>query len=153
VTAPADYDAVTMSIEPGPLQLSADVIGDATNDIVTALNSIGDTLSNLQLSWNGQSAAEADDFANQWMAAMKGLFGSQSDPSAGVMNQVIVALLTTVGNSSSCEEANTTMFETLSDGISSGSSGSDTAPIPAGTNAPDGNKSAVAEIDWTSVPS
>lgn len=154
MTIPADYNAVTMSIEPGLLQHNAGQIGDATKEIIAALNSIGETLSSLKLSWDGSSAAAAQDFANQWMAAMTGLFGSQSDPSAGVINQAVVVLLTAVGNYSNVEETNTQMFETLSSSISSGSSsGSDTAPIPAGTMQPNGNLSAIAEIDWTSIPS
>jgi hypothetical protein len=142
-----------MSVEPGPLNFAADSIGDATNGIVSALNTIGTTLSGLQLSWNGDAASEAQDFANQWMSAMTGLFGSDSNPQSGVMNQVIIALLTAAGNYSSSEESITSMFTQLASAIPAGSGGgSDTAPIPAGTDAPDASLSAVAEINWTSVP-
>jgi hypothetical protein len=153
VTVPANYDAVTMSVEPSTLNFAADSIEDATNSIISALNTIGNTLSRLQLSWNGDAASEADDFANQWMSAMTGLFGSDTNPQSGVINQVIIALLTATGNYSSSEESITTMFNQLASAISAGSGdGSDTAPIPAGTDTPDASLSAVAEINWTSVP-
>jgi hypothetical protein len=153
VTVPANYDAVTMSVEPGTLNFAADSIEDATNSIISALNTIGNTLSHLHLSWNGDASSEAQDFATQWMSAMTGLFGSESNPQSGVINQVIIALLTAAGNYSSAEESLTTMFTQLASAISAGpSGGSDTAPIPAGTDAPDASLSAVAEINWTAVP-
>jgi hypothetical protein len=152
MTVPANYDAVTMSVEPGTLNFAADSIEDATNSIISDLNTIGNTLTGLHLSWNGDAASEAQDFANQWMNAMNGLFGSDSNPQSGVMNQVIIALLTAAGNYSSTEESLTSMFTQLASAISAPSGGSDTAPIPAGTDAPDASLSAVAEINWTSVP-
>jgi uncharacterized protein YukE len=159
MTVPASYDAVTMTVNPGLLQMSGDMIQDAAEDIVTALNTIDNTLSNLQLGWAGQTAQEAEDFGDQWMAAMTGLFGNANNPKSGVMDQVIVALLTAAGNFSNAEDAVISMFGQLAMGIvngSSGSSGSDTDPIlaPTGTAAqPDGNLSAVGEIGWTSIPS
>lgn len=152
MTVPANYDAVTMSVEPGPLNYAADSIGDATNSIISALNSIGNALSGLRLSWNGDASSEATDFADQWLSAMTGLFGSDSNPQSGVINQVIIALLTAAGNYSSSEESLTSMFTQLASSISAGpNDGSDTAPIPAGTDTPDASLSAVAEINWTSV--
>lgn len=152
MTVPADYDGVTMTVEPGPLQMSADMIEDAAEDIVAALNSINTTLSNLQLGWDGNTAAEAQDFSNQWMAAMTGMFGSESDPQSGVMNQVIIALLTAAGNCSSAENAIVKMFGTLSSELGSSSSGSGTGPIAAGTTVTDPTLTAVAETTWTSIP-
>jgi uncharacterized protein YukE len=155
VTVPAEYDAVTMAVEPGALNFAADLIQASVNEIVSALNKIGDTLSNLALGWAGSSAAEAKDFSNQWMNAMTGLFGSKIDPKSGVMNQVNIALLTATGNYSSAESAITKMFDDVTSMIGTAASGPDTAPIPvpAGTLIPDATLSAVAEIDWISVPS
>lgn len=152
MTVPASYDTVTMTVEPGFLNFAADMIEGSTNNIISALNTIGNTLTGLQLSWNGASASEAQDFANQWMNAMTGLFGSQANPQSGVINQVIIALLTAAGNYSSGEESITQMFTQLSSSIPAASGGSDTAPIPAGTDTPNGNLSAIAEINWTAIP-
>lgn len=153
MTVPSDYSAVTISIEPGPLQMITDLITDCAQDIVTALNTIGTTLSNLALGWDGTSASEAQDFANQWMSAMTGLFGTPSNPKTGVINQVVVALLTAIGNNSNADESITTMFGQLTSAIpAGGGGGDDTSPIPAGTNPPTAGQSAIAEINWSSMP-
>lgn len=153
MTVPAAYDAVTMSIEPGAINFAADGIKDLVQGVVSALNTIGTTLSGLQLSWNGDAAGEAQDFANQWMNAMTGLFGSEGDPKSGVMNQVIIAMLTATGNYSACEESVSKMFMEFAGSMLTGSGGgSATAPIPAGTAQPNGNLSAIAEVGWTSIP-
>lgn len=153
MTIPANYDAVTMTVNPRNMNSDANQIEDSANNIISALNTIGNTLSGLQLSWNGTAASEAQDFANQWMNAMTGLFGSQSNPQSGVINQVIVALLTAAGNNSSAEEGITQMFTQFSGAIwTSSGGGSDTATIPPGTDSPNGNLSAVAEINWTATP-
>jgi hypothetical protein len=153
VTVPANYDAVTMTVDPFQLNSAATSIESSANSVITALNTIGNTLGGLELSWNGQAASEAQDFANQWMNAMTGLFGSESSPQSGVINQVIIALLTAAGNYSSAEEGITPMFTEFSGTVWGGSSGgSDTATIPAGSDPPNGNLSAVAEINWTAIP-
>lgn len=152
MTVPAAYDAVAMTINPGLINLTADGVTGAAEAIVTALNTIGDTMSGLQLSWVGDAADEAQDFASRWKTAMNGMFGPPDNPKAGLINQAVVALLTAAGNYSSCEEALTKMFTDFNSGLGAGGSGSGTDPIPAGTMAPNGNQSAVAEINWTALP-
>lgn len=154
MTIPSDYSSSTISIEPGPLQMITDLITDCAQDIVTALNTIGTTLSNLALSWDGTSASEAQDFATQWTNAMTGLFGTPSNAKSGVINQVVIALLTAIGNNSNADESVTTMFGQLTSAIPAGGAGggSDTSTIPAGTTTVTAAQSAIAEINWSSIP-
>jgi hypothetical protein len=152
VTVPASYDNVTLSVEPGPLMMAADMIKGAADDVVAALNTINSTLNDLQLGWDGTTAAEAQDFADQWLAAMTGMFGTSKDPNSGVMNQVITALMSEVGNASSGENSIVQMFATLQAILTAGALSTpapDTAPLPAGTGGTfDMSLTAITEINW-----
>jgi hypothetical protein len=155
VTVPAEYDAVSMSVEPGPISFAADGIQDSAQRIVAALNTVNKTLSGLKLSWDGKSAAEAQDFARQWQDAMTGMFGGGKDPKRGVMNQVIIALKSAAGNYSNGELGVVTMFYGLLTAIGSSAqaAGPDTAPLPAGASGTfDMSLTAITEISWTGIP-
>jgi WXG100 family type VII secretion target len=147
------YDDQTLTIEPGSLNFAADAIHDAAQAVQDSLGNISSALANLALSWTGDAADSAQDFATQWTAAMAGLYGTEGNPSAGVINQVTTALVTAAANYSSAESTITNMFTTLSSQLGTAPSGDDTAPIQAGTTTPDATLSAVAETNWTSVPS
>jgi uncharacterized protein YukE len=152
VTVPASYDNVTLSVEPGPLMMAADAVQDAANAVVDALNTINKTLNALQLGWDGTTAAEAQDFSNQWLAAMNGMFGTTSNPNSGVINQVITALLGAVGNASNGENTVVQMFAGLQASLIAGALATPapaTAPLPAGTGGTfDMSLTAITEINW-----
>jgi uncharacterized protein YukE len=155
VTIPANYDGVSMSIEPGPLNFAADGIQDSAQSVVHALDTINKTLNDLQLSWDGKSAAEAHDFADRWQDAMTGMFGTKKDAKKGVMNQVIIALKTAVGNFSNGENGAVNMFLGLQSSISGGALAqtSETSPIAAGASGTfDMSLTAITEINWTGLP-
>ena len=155
MTVPASYDGVSLSVEPGPLMFAADLIQDNAQSIVAALNTINTTLNGLQLGWDGATAAEAQDFANQWQAAMTGMFGSSNDPKSGVINQVLIAMMSAVGNYSNGENAVVSMFSSLHSMLSASGAGQtpDTAPIPAGTSGTsDPSMTAITEINWSGTP-
>jgi uncharacterized protein YukE len=152
VSVPADYDDVAMSVEPGPMYSAAVDIQLNAQSVVAALNTINQTLADLKLSWDGTSADEAQDFAHQWQDAMTGMFGTSKDAKKGVMNQVIVALKSAVGNYSNAENHVVNMFLTLQSAISSSAlaQGPDTTPLPAGASGTfDMSLTAITEIDWT----
>jgi Proteins of 100 residues with WXG len=155
VTVPGNYDAVTMNVEPGPLNMAADGIQDSAEAVVTALNTINKALNELHLGWDGASAAEAKDFANKWHNAMIGMFGTSKDPKKGVMNQVIIALKAAVGNYSNAEEGIEKMFMNFDAMLISGSQTQtpDTTPLPAGPSGTfDMSSTAITEINWTGIP-
>jgi hypothetical protein len=155
VTVPASYDGVTMSVEPGPLDFVAEGIKDSALAIVTALNTINKTLNDLHLGWDGASATEAKDFANKWQAAMIGMFGTGKDPKKGVMNQVIIALKSAVGNYSNAESNVVMLFMNFDASLISGSltPTPDTTPLPSGPSGTfDMSSTAITEINWTGLP-
>jgi uncharacterized protein YukE len=154
VTVPANYDGVTMNVEPLPLSTVANGVQDSAEGIVAALNTINKSLEELHLGWDGASAAEAKDFANKWQDAMTGMFGTHKDPKKGVMNQVIIALKTAVGNYSNAEEAIEMMFMNFDAMLISGSMTQtpDTTPLPAGPSGTfDMSSTAITEINWTGI--
>jgi Proteins of 100 residues with WXG len=155
VTVPASYDGVSMSVEPGPLYFAAGLIKDNAQSIVAALNTINSTLNDLQLGWAGATAAEAQDFADQWKAAMTGMFGSSNDPSSGVINQVFIAMMSAAANYSNGENSVVRMFSSLQSMLSASDAAQtpDTTPIPAGTSGtPDPSLTAITEINWSGNP-
>jgi uncharacterized protein YukE len=143
-----------MTINPGSLMMDADFVQGSANSIVGALNTIANTLSGLALGWDGTSAREARDFAQQWKNAMTGLFGTPDDPMTGVINQLMIALAKAAGNFSNAELAITNMFVQLIAALGNISPpGSDnTSPIPPGTTITDPKSSAVSETSWSAIP-
>jgi uncharacterized protein YukE len=147
------YDDQTLTIEPGTLNFAADGIYDSAQAVQDSMGNISSALANLELSWTGDASDSAQDFNTQWTAAMTGLYGTQDNPSVGVINQVTTALVTAAANYSSAESTLITMFTELTSQLGTAASGDDTTPIQAGTTTPDPTLSAVAEINWTSLPS
>jgi|HubBroStandDraft_1064217.scaffolds.fasta_scaffold26802_4 hypothetical protein len=157
MTIPADYNAATLHIVPWDVYNAGQIVQNAAEDIIGALTVIGDTLNKLQLGWVGTSAAEAKSFGDEWTAAMTNLFGSNADPSSGVLNQVIVTLFTAAGNYTASEQAITSMFASMASSLPSpyARTLASDAPAPAegpGVSVTDGSMSAVGEIGWTSTP-
>ena len=165
MTVPAEYNAVSLIISPTEIYDAGLNVQTAAEDVINALKTINDTLDALQLGWDGTTAAEAKDFSDQWTAAMTNLFGDDSKGKGastttttgtagmGVLSQVIETLLTAGGNYGSAEGNVTSMFTSLSSGLSVAGGGSDdTAPMPPGSPVSDGTLSSVGEINWTALP-
>jgi hypothetical protein len=154
MTVPAEYNDVSLSISPTGIYDIGLNVKTTGEEVISALQKINNTLNDLQLGWNGTSAAEAKDFADQWTAAMTNLFGDGSGDSsgAGVLNQVIATLLTAGGNYGAADGNVASMFNSLASGLSApGGGGPDSAPIPAGGPLTDGSLSSVGETGWTAI--
>jgi hypothetical protein len=159
VTVPASYDGVIMNVEPPALNTAADKIQASAQSVVAALSTINTALNELHLGWDGASAAEAKDFANKWQDAMTGMFGTSADPKKGVMNQVLIALKSAVGNYSNTEENIGKMFINFDLMLLTPTNPPpdppppDTVPLPAGTSGTfDMSSTAITEINWTGLP-
>jgi hypothetical protein len=155
VSVPAEYNAVTMSVDPGALQTDANTILADVNEIVTALNTIGSTVGDLALSWTGGSADDATDFSNRWTLAMTALFGSDDGSNDGVMNQVINALLTASSNSGQTEMSVSEMFNVLNMNATAAGAPSTpmvAAPRAAGETPVNPDLTAIVEIGWAAAP-
>jgi hypothetical protein len=152
VTVPADYSAVTLSMTPSEISQTSLALQFAVEEVASSLEVINTTITALALGWAGDTATQAKDFVDQWLAAMTSLFGSQDGATPGVLADVVTILADAAGDYSGAEQAVVSMFSGLSSALAPGSGGSaSSAPIPAGASVTDGSLSAVGESNWTAV--
>jgi uncharacterized protein YukE len=150
---PSDYSEITMTVSPTMITQAATIVEAAVTEIVNCLNSIDDTLGDLKLGWDGNTAAEAHDFTTKWTAAMTQMFGTKGNASSGVLNLVIFGLKSAANNYDAAETGIINMFSTFGNAFApTGQSGDSTAVIPAGNTIADGTLTAVSETDWSSIP-
>ena len=119
---PATYNSSTINVDPESLQDAATNVYNLVNDIATCLGSINTTLSNLTLSWAGQSASDAQTYNNEWNTAVQNLFGTQNDPDIGALSILTNGLNQAAANYSGVEDAIVNMYNSFASGFSSGSS-------------------------------
>ncbi|MER7186446.1 WXG100 family type VII secretion target [Streptomyces hyaluromycini] len=141
---PHDYNAVTLSVDPNSLNAACDQVNSAGQNISDALADIMNSLSDLRLSWTGDAADVADDFNTRWTAVTEQLYGTQAEPSKGVLNVLTAGIGKAAQNYANCEGAIKTMFLNFHTGIvqagnGSASSGSPTDTVDQPSGAPDQN--------------
>lgn len=112
-TMPYSYDGVKIVMSPISLQNVVVRMNDTIGDILNQLSSMMHTLENLQLSWTGQSADEAQTFVNRWNAAITGLIGTDKNPDQGVLNLVLQGVGVAIMNMSTTDLAVGQMFDNL----------------------------------------
>jgi hypothetical protein len=83
-------------------------------------------MSNLQLSWVGQSASLAQAFQQEWNSATQTLFGTQQNPSQGVLNRLASGLQAAGSNYDGAEQWVQENFGKFVSGIGSSSPSSAT---------------------------
>jgi hypothetical protein len=121
VPVPQVYDdpSLVIKVNPDGLFLCAD--GDIpmfSERIVESLNRIVDVWKGLKLGWVGNTSDEAEAFNRAWKTAMTRLFGSESDPESGIVNQIASAVATASGNYAQTEHIVTQMFLGISAALS-----------------------------------
>jgi uncharacterized protein YukE len=128
---PANYDASSLSIDPGTLGSIAQTIQNLVTDISNDLSDINKTLTGLNLSWVGTAANAAGDFNTRWTNAVQELFGTQGDPSSGALNTLVGGISSAAQNYSANEDAIVAMFNAFAGGFSTPPSNSNTGTAPA----------------------
>jgi uncharacterized protein YukE len=130
MTSLAGYDNTTVKVDPSVLGSAVTVLagsdpkasGGLLGDISDSLEGIMTTLGDLQLSWVGPSAAEAQAFTDRWNAAMAELFGTKDNPSAGVLVRLVDGLAGAGSNYDGAEDFVAKMFQSFqSSGAGTGS--------------------------------
>jgi hypothetical protein len=94
------------------------------NQIINYLNAVETTLSNLQLSWVGQSSDLAQTFTNEWNNATASLCGTQSDPGQGILVRIAEGLSSAAQNYSAADQWAQSAFGQFTSGTSSNSGSS-----------------------------
>ncbi|MEV6948791.1 hypothetical protein AB0N07_44130 [Streptomyces sp. NPDC051172] len=151
---PKDYNSSKLAVDPITLSDSCDKLTDAAQNIGTALGDIMNCLSELRISWTGDSADVADDFNQRWSKVTGELYGTEAaqivntltfggfyaaDPGAeGVIPALTKGVAKAAGNYANGEGAVKAMFWNLGNGLaqSGGSGGSShtTVDQPSGIN-------------------
>ncbi|MFG2960186.1 WXG100 family type VII secretion target [Streptomyces sp. NPDC048291] len=124
---PHDYNAVTLSVDPNSLTAACDQLNSAGQNISDALADIMNSLSELRLAWTGDSADVADDFNTRWTNVTEQLYGTQANPSKGVLNVLTAGVSKAAQNYASGEGAVKAMFWNFHHGITLGKSGGSTS--------------------------
>jgi len=86
------YDSVNLVISPQYLQSTYTSVKALVEEVASQLKDINNTLSDLQLSWGGQSSTEMQEISKQWQEAANNLFGTAKNPNQGAMNRLVEGL-------------------------------------------------------------
>jgi len=163
---PKDYNAVTLSVDPISISTACDQVTEAAQNISSALGDIMASLSELRLSWTGDSADVANDFNARWTAVTQELYGSQfaSDlnqatggwvyefhaDALGVLNVLTGGVTMAAQNYANCEGAVVAMFQEFQNQLLQNSSGGPTNTVdqPSGTPGANYHTTAVNETGF-----
>jgi hypothetical protein len=88
VPPPENYNSAALSIRVDPLTLwryATVDLKDQGTVVAEAIGRIHNIWQGLELGWAGQTAVEAQDFGNRWVASITGLFGTEGDEDSGAL--------------------------------------------------------------------
>ena len=145
---PHDYNAVTLSVDPNGLAAACDQVNAAGQNISDALADIMNSLSDLRLSWTGDAADVADDFNTRWTTVTEQLYGTQAEPSKGVLNVLTAGVAKAAQNYANCEGAVKTMFLNFHSGIVQAKAHSGSGSSVPPTDVVDQPSGAPREYSW-----
>jgi uncharacterized protein YukE len=132
VAGEADYSYVDIRVSPSTIRdvflkvagTDPSTVGGLLGDVVDQLSDILTTMNNLQISWYGDAAGQAQDYVNQLNQAWDTLVGTKADPKTGVFPRILAGLATAEGNYAGVEDIVQQMFVGFASGpTASGASG------------------------------
>lgn len=141
----ADYDTVSIHVEPDELTSIANRLDFAAADVSDSIGRINTQLTGLQLGWSGRTEQEATDFSNHWVHVMTELFGTEDHPEKGVLNAIVGGLRAAGGGYSKTEHALADMFRDFKKNMSTGGGGD--TPTDPPKDITDTSETAITE-DW-----
>jgi len=110
---PGNWNSSTVDVDPMVLHDSAATMTTAAQGILNDLTDIITALNSLKVSWVGDSADAATAATDRWNNMMTLLYGTEDDPSTGILNILTAGLATDAVNYSQCEEQVYTMFNSF----------------------------------------
>lgn len=126
----ADYDSVSLYIDPTGLGGSADRLRSLAQEVADSITSIQHTLEGLALGWAGKTQEEAQAMNQRWTAVMRELFGSEGDAGSGVLNVVASGTAAVAMGSAHIEVEIADMFRRFSESLAAPGDGSGTPTSP-----------------------
>jgi hypothetical protein len=132
MAVPGSYDnaGINIRVDPDAIFPTATVaIPSLGGDISDSVNRILQIWNDLKIGWVGNTAQEAQDFNDRWAASISELFGTQGDPSSGILTQITDGVALAASNYGQAEDVVTNMFNQATSSLSQNSS-SDSTPDP-----------------------
>lgn len=112
-----DYDSAKLRAAPNGLGMYAKQLGWLSGQVATQMNIIDKTLSNLRLSWQGESADKQKALSDEWEKVFRQFFGTEDDPSEGVLNAMADGLMKAASNFAAAEQHVVQLFTEFHDGM------------------------------------
>jgi uncharacterized protein YukE len=128
---PGNWNSSTIDVDPWVLHASAANMITAAQAILDDLGVIITALNNLKISWVGDSSDAATAATDRWNATMAQLFGTQQDPSSGILNILTGGLAYDAVNYSQCEKQVRDMFAQFESALTASSDQTSSGQTPA----------------------
>ncbi len=107
---PGNYDSVRIAVNLDELKKAAGTVTKNSTTISDLMAQIDDKLSHLALSWLGPAATDSNQATTRWTNVMTALYGTQSDPSTGILNILAGGVTAAVNNYALNDEGIGKMF-------------------------------------------
>lgn len=138
----ADYDTSSIKVSPTGMQTTGGDMTRLAQDVSDSLKVINTQLGQLKIAWQGKSSTDADEVSQDWMRVITELFGTEEDPSKGVLPALADGVHMSWSNYSATEDGIRKIFADFLDGLTS-QSGDDSNNQDPPEAVTDTNKTAV----------
>ncbi|MFJ6573535.1 hypothetical protein ACIQNU_39635 [Streptomyces sp. NPDC091292] len=106
----ANYDLSVIDVSPAGMNVTSKTLVELSLAVAERIGTILTTLNGLRLAWQGQAAMDAEKVQNEWTRVMTELFGTEEDPSLGVLPALADGVGMAWGNFSVAEQGVTKIF-------------------------------------------
>ncbi|MEU1299251.1 WXG100 family type VII secretion target [Streptomyces shenzhenensis] len=106
----ANYDISVIDVSPAGLDVTSKALVELSKSVAERIGTIHTTLNGLRVAWQGQAASDAEKVQNEWARVMTELFGTEEDPSLGVLPTLADGVGMAWGNFSVAEQGVTKIF-------------------------------------------
>jgi uncharacterized protein YukE len=119
----ADYDTSVIAVSPLNMQTTGGQLSKLAQDVADSLTTINTQLASLKVAWQGKSAADADEVAQDWLRVITELFGTEEEPSKGVLPALADGVHMSWANFSGTEDGIRKLFADFHTALSGSGSG------------------------------
>ncbi|WP_394427743.1 WXG100 family type VII secretion target [Streptomyces sp. SGAir0957] len=138
----ADYDTSVIDVSPVNMKKTGDDMTSLAQDVSDSLKVINTQLGQLKLAWQGKSAEDADVVAQDWLRVITELFGTEEDPSKGVLPALADGVHMSWSNFSTAEDGIRKLFADFHSALTGSGDGDGDSQDPP-EEVTDTNKTAV----------
>src|ERR1700722_1979638 len=124
-----DSPSTIINVNQADIELEAGLAQLVCADIAGSVSVISQAMSELRLSWVGQSSVEATSFTDSWNLVMEQLFGTEVAPQMGLMNKFLGAVLAAGQNYATCEGTLALNYNQLADALTAPPSTAPSTPV------------------------